>query len=183
MKMIVGLGNPGERYTYTRHNIGFLVIDAFAKKYGVCFKEKFNGFYAEVFNFGEKVLLLKPLSFMNLSGEVVFSFAKYFNISVSDILVVSDDLDLPFGKIRLRKFGSSGGHNGLKNIESFLNSNEFKRFRIGISNDKSIDGKDYVLSSFSKDELCFLDERLPVFVNVLDDFCSKDFDFAMNKYN
>ncbi|MDO4368958.1 MAG: aminoacyl-tRNA hydrolase [bacterium] len=183
MKLIVGLGNPGLEYTYTRHNVGFLVIDAFAEKYGVSFKKKFNGFYGEFFIFDEKVVILKPLSFMNLSGEVVSKFVKYFNITVSDVLVISDDLDLPFCKIRLRLFGSCGGHNGLRNIESHLNSNEFKRFRIGISSDKNVQTRDYVLSNFSREEMKEFEMNLPVFVNVLEDFCSKDFEFVMNKYN
>lgn len=183
MKLIVGLGNPGLEYGYTRHNIGFLVIDAFAKKYGLSFKQKFNGLYSELFIANQKVLLLKPLSYMNLSGEVVSKFADYFNVDVSDILVISDDLDLPFGKIRLRLFGSCGGHNGLRNIEKMLNSNKFKRFRIGISRNRGFDSKDYVLSNFSKEELNLFNEKLPIFVTVLEDFCTEKFDIVMNKYN
>lgn len=186
MKLIVGLGNPGSSYTNTRHNVGFMVLDNFAKEYGVSLdKEKFNGNYAELFIDGEKVILLKPLSYMNLSGEVVSKFVSYFNIDINDILVISDDLDLDMFKIRLRLFGSSGGHNGLKNIELLLGSNKFKRFRIGIGNDKSIDTKDYVLGKFSKEAYEKFLDILPTTVQILSDFCKKDskFDVIMNKYN
>ena len=131
MKLIVGLGNPGKEYENTRHNVGFMIVDNYANNYGVLVdKKKFNGLYCELFVDGEKIILLKPLSYMNLSGEVVSKFVNYFNIDLNDILVISDDLDLPVAKYRLRLFGSSGGHNGLKNIEFMLNTNKFKRFRI-----------------------------------------------------
>ena len=184
MKLIVGLGNPGKEYENTRHNVGFIVLDNFAYSYGVSIdKEKFNGKYCELFIKGEKVILLKPLSYMNLSGEVVSKFVNYFNIDIDDILVISDDLDLPSFKYRLRLFGSCGGHNGLRNIENMLGSNKFKRFRIGISNDKNINTKDYVLGKFSPFDKKFLDEILPVTVNILNDFCDLDFEKVMNKYN
>lgn len=184
MKMIVGLGNPGREYENTRHNMGFIVIDNFAKSLDVSIdKKKFNAFYTDLFIDGEKVLLVKPLSYMNLSGEVVQSFANYYDVDYSDILVISDDLDLDFLSYRLRLFGSSGGHNGLKDIERCLGSNKFRRFRIGISNNKSIDTKDYVLGKFSKDETKLIDEFLPKTVNILNDFIKIDFERLMSKYN
>lgn len=184
MKMIVGLGNPGKEYENTRHNLGFIVLDNFAKSYGVLdFKKKFNGLYAEIFVSGEKVILVKPLSFMNLSGEVVVEFANYFKIDISDILVISDDLDLPFLSYRLRLFGSCGGHNGLRNIEKCLGSNQFKRFRIGISLDKSVDTVSYVLERFSLSDKKLIDEFLPKSVDILNDFCSLDFEKVMSLYN
>ena len=129
MKMIVGLGNPGKEYENTRHNLGFIILDNFAEKQNIKIdKKKFNGLYEEVFINNEKVILLKPQSFMNLSGDVVRSFKDYFDIDIKDILVISDDLDLDFLDYRLRLFGSSGGHNGLKDIENKLGSNRFKRF-------------------------------------------------------
>ena len=137
----------------------------------------------EVYINGEKVILLKPLSYMNLSGEVVQSFANYYDIDSSNILVISDDLDLDFLDYRLRLFGSSGGHNGLKDIERCLGSNRFRRFRIGISNNKNIDTKDYVLSRFSKEELDNIDEFLPKTETILSDFCSMSFERLMSKYN
>ena len=184
MKMIVGLGNPGNDYVNTRHNIGFMVIDNFAIFCGVSIdKNKFNGLYSEAFVSGEKVILLKPMSFMNLSGEVVAKFANYFKIDSNDILVISDDLDLPFLKYRLRLFGSCGGHNGLRNIEKCLGCNDFRRFRIGISNDKSINTVSYVLGKFSKDDMSLISSFLPKTCDILSDFCRMDFDKLMSMYN
>lgn len=184
MKMIVGLGNPGSDYDFTRHNVGFIVIDNFAKFCGVSIdKSKFNGLYNEVFISGEKVILLKPMSFMNLSGEVVSKFASYFKIDSNDILVISDDLDLPFLKYRLRLFGSCGGHNGLRNIEKCLGRNDFRRFRIGISNNKNISTVDYVLGKFSRSDIDALSCFLPRTCDILADFCKMDFDKLMSKYN
>ena len=183
MKMIVGLGNPGKEYENTRHNLGFMILDNFAKFHGTCIdKFKFNGNYTELFVSGEKIILLKPMSFMNLSGEVVSSFVKYFKIDIKDILVISDDLALPFLKFRLRLFGSCGGHNGLRNIEKCLGSNEFKRFRIGISS-SNVEVTDYVLGKFSKDDIVLIDSILPRTCDVLNDFCSLSFEKVMNKYN
>jgi len=184
MKLIVGLGNPGKEYENTRHNVGFMVVDNYARFHGVVVdKLKFNGNYAEFFMNGEKVILLKPLSYMNLSGQVVRKFVDYFNIDINDILVISDDLALPISKYRLRLFGSCGGHNGLRDIENMLGSNKFKRFRIGISNDSRIDTKDYVLGKFSVEDRNILDDLLPITVDVLNDFCSIDFEKVMSKYN
>lgn len=184
VKLIVGLGNPGDNYKNTRHNIGFIVLDNFAKVKNVTIdKEKFNGLYGQLFIEGEKVILLKPLSYMNLSGSVVRKYVNYFGIDIDDILVISDDLDLPFLKYRLRLFGSSGGHNGLKNIEFMLKSNKFKRFRIGIGNDKMIDTKDYVLGKFSSLDMEKLNDILPITASVLEDFCKISFEKLMSKYN
>ena len=184
MKLIVGLGNPGDEYKNTRHNIGWIFIDALANDLGITIeKKKFNGLYAETNINGEKVILLKPLSYMNLSGEVVSKYLSYFKIKVEDMLVINDDLDLEFGKIRLRENGSSGGHNGLKNIALNIKSEDFKRVKFGISNNKNIDTKDYVLGSFSKEEKEILEEKKETMINILKDFISLDFDRLMNKYN
>ena len=184
MKLIVGLGNPGEEYSNTRHNIGFMFIDYFANKNNIKIdKKKFNGFYNELNIDGEKVILLKPLSYMNLSGEVVIKFVKYFKIDIKDILVIHDDLDLPTGKIRLRESSSSGGHNGIKNITLHLGTEDFKRLKIGISNNKEIDTKDYVLGGFSKEEKEILDNLKEEISNLLKDYIKMDFDRLMNKYN
>ena len=140
MKLIVGLGNPGREYENTRHNIGFQTIDMYAEKLGVSItKSKFNGLYGEVMVSGEKVILLKPQSYINLSGEVIRSFVDFYKISVDDILIINDDLDLAVGTYKLKQKGSSGGHNGLKNIELHLGTQEYKRIKIGISNNKNID--------------------------------------------
>ena len=184
MKMIVGLGNPGSEYENTRHNMGFIILDNFAKSLGISIdKNKFNALYNDLFVNGEKVLLIKPLSYMNLSGEVVQSFANYYDIDYSNILVISDDLDLDFLDYRLRLFGSSGGHNGLKDIERCLGSNRFRRFRIGISNNRNIDTKDYVLGKFSKNDIDSINDFLPKTVDILNDFITMDFEKLMSKYN
>ena len=184
MKLIVGIGNPDKKYNLTRHNIGFSILDYYAKFHNVSIdKKKFNGLYTDFLVDGEKVLLLKPLSYVNLSGTVVKSYVDYFNIDISDVLVISDDLDMKFGRIRLRLSGSSGGHNGLKNIENCLGTKDYKRLKFGISNDKDMDTKDYVLGKISKSELEVFNSLLPLTANILDDFLRIDFINLMNKYN
>lgn len=184
MKLIVGIGNPGKEYKNTRHNIGFNILDNYASFHSVeITKEKFNGLYVDFVLNGEKIILLKPLSYVNLSGIVVKKYIDYFNISVDDILIISDDLDLEFGKIRLRLSGSSGGHNGLKSIEANLGTKNYKRMKFGISNNKSIDTKNYVLGNLSSEESKKLNEILPITTDILDDFMVVSFTNLMNKYN
>lgn len=184
MKLIVGLGNPGVVYDRTRHNVGFMVLDYFASLNNCAItSSKFNGLYTKIKVGDCEVMLLKPQSYMNLSGEVVRKFVDYFKINVSDILVISDDLDLPFLKVRLRASGSCGGHNGLRNIENCLGTNLYKRLRIGICNDKSIDTKDYVLGKLSQEDYNLFMDKCPVFSDILVDFCSLDFNKVVNKYN
>lgn len=184
MKLIVGLGNPGKDFEYTRHNMGFLIIDNFANKYGIKInKEKFNGLY-EIFNFdGENILLLKPLSYMNLSGNVVRSFVNYYKIDINDILVISDDLDMDFLKIKLKYKGSCGGHNGLRDIEYNLGTSCYKRLKVGISNDKGVDTKDYVLGKFNCKEIEELNSLFEVTNRILSDYVKYDFEKLMSKYN
>ena len=184
MKLIVGLGNPGKEYENTRHNTGFLVIDSFARKNNVeITKKKFNGLYSEVTINKEKVILLKPQTYMNLSGESVARFVNFYKIDIKDILVINDDLDLEVGRIRLRKNGQSGGHNGLKNIALNLGTNDFKRLRVGISKNKQIDTKDYVLGKFSSEEKEILDKVIEETDNILTDYIKLDFDKLMSRYN
>lgn len=184
MKLIVGLGNPGKEYENTRHNIGFIFLDYFADVHKISIdKEKYNGLYVQTIINNEKVILLKPLSYMNLSGEVVKKYVDYFKINIDDILIINDDLDMVFGKIRLRPDGSSGGHNGLKNIALHLGTEKFKRLKVGISNDKSIDTKDYVLGKFTKEENKIINNLKEEISNILYDYISTDFDKLMCKYN
>ena len=185
MKLIVGLGNPGKEYENTRHNIGFMMLDKYLSKKNIRdnWNLKFNGLYLETILFGEKVLFLKPQSFMNLSGEVVSKFVNYFKIDIGDILIISDDLDLNIGNFKLRDRGSSGGHNGLKNIENNLGSSEYKRLKIGINNDKNVDTKDYVLGKINKETLKKYDEIFLMLCNVIDDYFEISFNDLMNKYN
>lgn len=181
MKLIVGLGNPGKEYENTRHNIGFMVIDNYLKNEK--FKTKFNGMYLKKVINNEEVIFLKPLSYMNLSGEVVKKYVDYFKINLSDLLIISDDLNMPCFKIKLKYKGSSGGHNGLKNIIQNINTEEFKRLKIGISNNLNIDTKSYVLSKFNQEELEKLHKKFEITNNIINDFINLDFEKVMSKYN
>lgn len=184
MKLIVGLGNPGKEYEKTRHNIGFMCIDKIANYFNVDFNmNKFNGIYTQ-FNYnGEKIILLKPLKYMNLSGEVVRDFVNFFKIDINDILIICDDLDTNIGTYRLRYKGSSGGHNGLKNIELHLNSKDYKRIKVGISNNKNMDTKDYVLGKFNKEEMNLINPIIDKIPNIIKDYLELPFDNVMSKYN
>ena len=184
MKLIVGLGNPGLKYKNTRHNIGFLLLDYIADKKKIMFlRNKFNGEYTELSIDGEKVILVKPLSFMNLSGEVVERFASFYKVKLEDILVIQDDIDMNFGRVKIVHNSSSGGHNGIKDIERCLGSREYTRLKIGVSKNKDIDTKDYVLGKFTKDEDDVLHSVFHELVNVIDDFCVMDLERLMSKYN
>ena len=154
MKLIVGLGNPGKKYENTRHNTGFAVIDKTLAKLNVELdKNKFNADYTMINRNGEKIYILKPLTYMNLSGEAVAPFMKYFGIEPEDLVVVHDDLDLPVGKIRLRQSGSCGGQNGMRNIIELLGNSNIKRIRVGIGKDPLIPVVDYVLGKTKKEDL------------------------------
>lgn len=184
MKLVVGLGNKGREYENTRHNMGFMLVDRYLQYKNITdkFKEKFNAMYIETTINNEKVIFIKPMTYMNNSGIAVRAFVDFYKLNSEDILVISDDLDLDLGKFRLRRNGSSGGHNGLKSIISHLGTNDFKRLRIGISNDKD-DVINYVLSKFSKKELNEIDIMFDTLVDVLDDYFVMDFTSLMSKYN
>lgn len=184
MKLIVGLGNPGKEYENTRHNTGFMAIDEYAKVNNINFnKNKFDGLYADILVNNEKVILLKPQKYMNLSGEVIYKYMDYFKIKKEDILVIYDDMDLEVGSFKIRYKGGSAGHNGLKNIENNISSNEYKRIKIGISKNKNIDTVNYVLGKFTQEEKEKLDEVLKNIPNIIEDYLKLDFDKVMNKYN
>lgn len=184
MKLVVGLGNPGADYVNTRHNIGFQLLDFIAANKGLSFnKEKFNASYCEYNVAGEKVILIKPLSYMNLSGGVVAKFVSFYKISAKDILVIHDDLDMSLGRVKIVHNSSSGGHNGIKDIERCLGTKEYVRLKIGIAKDKSVDTKDYVLGSFSVEEKQVLLEDYKKMVDIVEDFCLLDLDRLMCKYN
>lgn len=184
MKLIVGLGNPGKEYEKTRHNAGFRFIDNYAEKKGLSFnKEKFKGLYAELNHNGEKVILLKPQKYMNLSGEVINDFMNFFKINPEDILIIYDDLDTEKGKIKIKYKGSSGGHNGLKNIENHLKTQEYKRIKIGISKDKDQDKIDYVIGKVPNKEYELINSVNKKAENIIDDYLNMTFDNFMNKYN
>lgn len=184
MKLVVGLGNPGREYENTRHNIGFELLDYIGGD-SLVFSEnkKFNALEADMMVNGKKVILIKPLSYMNLSGTVVRKYTSFYNILPSDILVIQDDLDMEFGKIRVSFDSSSGGHNGIKNIIENIGTKEFTRLKIGISNNKKIDTKDYVLGKFSKEEKEKLDNTFFKLGNIINDFVLYDNDKLKQIYN
>ena len=184
MKLIVGLGNPGSEYNNTRHNVGFMAIDKLSNSLNIEInKTKFDGLYGETIIDNEKIILLKPQKYMNLSGEVVKKYIDFFKIKIEDILIINDDLDLPVGKIKIKFKGSCGGHNGLRNIEQNINTDEYKRIKIGISNNKLYDTKDYVLGKFSKEELDIINQTIDIIPQIFDDFIRYSFDKVMSKYN
>lgn len=184
MKLIVGLGNPGIEYENTRHNVGFALLDYICKKNNIDFsKEQFNAKYAVIRIDGERVLMIKPLSYMNLSGRVVKKFVDYFKILPEDVFVIQDDLDMPLGRVKIVKNSSSGGHNGIKDIERNLKSKKYVRLKIGIGKNFQIDTKDYVLSKFSGEELKQLVKIYEKLENVIKDYCLISIERMMNKYN
>ena len=185
MKLIVGLGNPGKEYENTRHNIGFMFLDYFLdkNKLNIIWKKKFNALYYETIVDNEKVIFVKPQSFMNLSGGVVKQYLDYFDIGIDDLLVVCDDLDLFVGNFKIKASGACGGHNGLRDIEKCIGSSKYKRLRIGISNDKDIDTKDYVLGKISKGDMKILSDTFDKLCNLMTDYFEYSFDKLMSLYN
>jgi peptidyl-tRNA hydrolase, PTH1 family len=198
MKLVIGLGNPGPDYVGTRHNIGFDVIDAFAARIGwIGAADQFNRMAREKF-FGlaldgnvslvsggnEKVLLLKPLTFMNLSGKAVQAAMSFYQLAPPDIVVVLDDLALPCGRLRLRGAGSSGGHNGLKDIERALGTSEYPRLRIGIDPAPApVRGKDYVLGRFTAEQRVKLDPVINRACGAILTWIDKGIEPAMTQFN
>ena len=183
MKLIVGLGNPGKKYEHTRHNIGFDVVDLFGELAQIDIdKESFKGLVGRGKVFDEDIFLLKPQTYMNLSGESVREIVNYFKISVEDIIVVFDDMALEPGKIRLRLSGSSGGHKGMQNIIDNLGTQDIKRIRVGIG-EPQYDTIDYVLSKPSKEERELINEAIVDAANAIKDILKHNFDIAMSKYN
>ncbi len=184
MKLVVGLGNPGKDYEKTRHNMGFMMLDSFLnyKEIPLDWKKKFNGLYIQSNINDEKVIFLKPQSYMNLSGGVVRKFMDYFDIDVSSLIVISDDLDLNVGNFKLKNRGSCGGHNGLRDIEKAIGTTEYKRLKIGIGN-SDIDTKEYVTSRLSKNDMDIITKLFDELNKVLDDYFKLDFSKLMDLYN
>lgn len=184
MYLVVGLGNPGEKYEKTRHNVGFMMIDYIVEKRNISFnREKMGGIYAEDNLDGEKVILLKPQKYINLSGDVIGAYVDYFKIPIENILIINDDMDLDVGIYKLRLSGGSAGHNGLKNIELNLATQDYKRIKIGIAKNSLIDKKDYVLGKFSKEDLYKIEELKPIMLSIYEDLFKMTFTNLMNKYN
>lgn len=185
MKLIVGLGNPGKQYEHTRHNIGFVVIEELSKVLDIPLNQsKHKGLYGIGFYKGEKVLLLKPLTYMNLSGESIRAVIDYYQIEMENIVIIYDDLDLPVGKIRLRQKGSAGGHNGIKSTITHLGTQEFNRIRLGINRPPvGMKVPDYVLGRFSKEEQIAVLEAVNKSAAAIDMWLDKPFLQVMNEYN
>ena len=185
MYIIVGLGNPGKQYENTRHNVGFNIIDILADEYGISVnKMKYKALIGEGRVGTEKVVLVKPVTYMNLSGESLAEIYNFYKVDTSNIVVIYDDIDLDVGKIRIRKKGSGGTHNGMRSIIKCLGSNEFPRVRVGISKPKNgQDLADFVLSRFAKEDEKSLNESFENAVAAIDCAIRQDLDLAMNRYN
>ncbi|MDP4125427.1 MAG: aminoacyl-tRNA hydrolase [Bacillota bacterium] len=184
MKVIVGLGNPGPQYLETRHNMGFLLVDLLAELHGLQFRTKFQGLWAEGNEEGERILLLKPQTFMNLSGRSVSELCRFYKVQGEDLLIVHDDMDLTLGKIRLRNQGSAGGHNGIRSILAELGSEKFWRLKLGVGRPpKEWDPARFVLSPFEESELTLLDEVLGRAVKAVQLWIKGETERAMNLYH
>ena len=182
--LIVGLGNIGDEYAGTRHNIGFMMLDAFADAQGATWADKRYGFVAKCRVKNAEMVLLKPSTYMNLSGNAVRYWLQQEKIPVENMLVLVDDLNLPFGTIRIRKQGSNGGHNGLGNIQSVLGTENYARVRFGIGNNFSRGAQcNFVLGKWTDEEQKLLPERLKVTSEIIPSFCLLGIDRTMNLYN
>lgn len=186
MYIIAGLGNPGKEYENTRHNVGFHVIDALADKYNISVLElKHKAMTGRGYINGQKVVLVKPLTYMNLSGESLRPVTDYYKIDPEEeLIVISDDISLPPGQLRVRKKGSAGGHNGLKNIIKMLGTENFKRIRMGVGEKpKGYDLADWVLGHFNKEEKAAVEEAAEKAVKAVEMILNDGIDAAMNEYN
>ena len=186
MKLIAGLGNPGPRYAQTRHNVGYAVVDEMARRWGVSvekYEPRYEALLGDAQLADQRVLLLKPQTYMNLSGRSLVAVTQFYKLARSDLLVVCDDLDLPVGRIRLRAEGSGGGQKGLENILLRLASNDVPRLRIGIGKvDKSVT-TDYVLSRFTPEEREMIEQAVTTAADAVECWLSEGIDAAMNRFN
>jgi len=183
MYIIVGLGNPGKEYENTRHNTGFMFIDKLADKYNISVtKEKFKALIGDGMIEGKKVLLVKPQTFMNLSGDSLIEIVNFYKEDIQNVIVAYDDIDLDVGKLRIRSQGSAGTHNGMKSVIANLKTNEIKRIRIGIGK-PDINLVDYVLGNFSKADREVLDVAISGAVNAIEIMVGKNVESAMQVYN
>lgn len=184
MYIIAGLGNPTRKYEKTKHNIGFRVMDAYANRHEASFDKKaFNSLCAYTVINGEKALLLKPQTYMNLSGAGLSEAASFYKVEACNIILIYDDVELDTGKIRIRSKGSAGTHNGMKSVIECLGTKDIARIRIGIGPETFDDLAQYVLSPFSKEQEEILSEVIPLICDVIDTILTKGVDIAMNKFN
>ena len=185
MKLIAGLGNPGAEYANTKHNVGFMLIDALAEHLNAStWKENFSSSVAEARIGGEKFFLVKPLTYMNNSGEAIGPMLSYYKLSCEDLIVVHDDMDIPVGTVRIRKKGSSGGHNGIKSILSHVGSEAFARVRIGIERPPAgWTVINHVLAPFAPEDTSKIREAIAYLLPAVTCIVTEGIDFAMNRYN
>ncbi len=185
MYLIAGLGNLSPRYDKTRHNIGFEMVDSLAARHNISFgKSGLKGLVGKGVIGGEKVILVKPATYMNLSGECIRAVCDYYRIEPEQVIILFDDISLDVGRIRIRKKGSAGGHNGIKSIIAHLGSDNFMRLKFGVGDKPAgADLADYVLGHFNREEAALISERLPVVCDAVECMLTEGADSAMNKYN
>lgn len=185
MKIIIGLGNPGRQYEDTRHNAGFMVVDKFADKHGVDIsKARFNALLGEVFVNGEKVILVKPMTYMNNSGQAVGEVLNFYKPDLEDIIVVVDDIEIELGMLRIRAKNGKGTHNGLKSIFAHLKTDDYAKMKLGVGKFKrDMDLADFVLARPSKEDDEIIDDLIDRAVEALDEFTASPIDIVMNKFN
>jgi PTH1 family peptidyl-tRNA hydrolase len=184
MKVLVGLGNPGSRYAGTRHNVGFAVVDSLAQSpHASRFQERFQADVAELMEDGEKNLLVKPQTFMNLSGRCVRQIVDFYQVPLEDLLVICDDINLPLGKLRFRARGTHGGHNGLRDIQNHLGTTEYSRLRIGVDAPQEDEAIDHVLGRFRPSERPVIEEAIQVAAQAVMVWVHHGIEKCMNDYN
>ena len=185
MKIIAGLGNPGQKYDKTKHNTGLMTMDHYLDEKGLSLdKDKFEGHWTKQKINGEDVILLEPQTYMNESGRSVSQVANFFKVDPEDILIIQDDMDMPIGKIRIRANGKSGGHNGIKSIIRDLGTEKFNRLKIGIRHPKNATVVSWVLTPFNDEQQKLMDDAFDTSVKIIDDFIAgRDSQYLMNKYN
>ena len=185
MKLIVGLGNPGPEYDRTRHNMGFKVIDKLSAKYSIEVNHsKFKGMYGTGLINGEKIILFKPYTYMNLSGEAVEQIAAFYKVSLEDLIVIYDDIDIAPGLIRIRKSGSAGSHNGMKSVTQMMGSSAFPRVRVGTGKPDNTDHLiEYVIGAIDEDEKPLLEEGIQKAADAVSMIIEENIDLAMNRFN
>ncbi len=182
--LIVGLGNIGPQYAFTRHNIGFMALDRLAAQEGLAFKLDKQAYHVEWKTKGRSIHLIKPTTYMNLSGKAVQYWKNQLKIENTEILVITDDIALPTGKLRMKTKGSAGGHNGLKDIEATLGTNEYPRLKIGVGDDFPKGRQaDYVLGNFSEDDLILMMSKLDKVKEMILGFCTQGTERTMNNFN
>lgn len=185
MKLITGLGNIGDKYCFTRHNAGFMVVDKFALENNITFKQdsKLKCFITKFKYNSEDIIIIKPTTFMNLSGEAVRAVMDYYKIDIKDLLIIYDDIALDLGRIRFRANGSDGGHNGIKSIIKHIGTNKFDRLKIGIGPQPPIPSENYVLQNFPKEEHASLKEVLRTSVSAIEFYLENGIEKAQNQFN